>query len=108
MKDIFNSYCAEVMGLEKDIENRYMYGIQFIIYAPDYNPYDDLNQMAEVVEKLVIKYNCSPFKVGTNEYIRSQNIWGESHHNLGTIKSGNKIKTAFRDFIISTMPNEPT
>ena len=31
MKDKFNKYCAEVMGLEKDIENRYMDGIQFII-----------------------------------------------------------------------------
>ena len=88
MKDIFNSYCAEVMGLEKDIENRYMDGIQFIIYAPDYNPYDDLNQMAEVVEKLG-REEISPIEL------------------IDTLFSKG-IKQAFRDFIISTMPNEPT
>ena len=95
MKDKFNKYCAEVMGLEKDIENRYMDGIQFIIYAPDYNPYDDLNQMAEVVEKLRI----------IEDYETNRCRALELNDQLRTHPT---IKQAFRDFIISTMPNEPT
>lgn len=48
----FKIYCAEIMGWELDIEGRYMNGIQFVIYAYKYNPYNDLNQRKEVFDKL--------------------------------------------------------
>ena len=57
--DKFNQYCAEVMGYELDCEDRYMKNEQFVIYKLVYNPYNDLNQMAEVVEQL-LKVYCVP------------------------------------------------
>jgi hypothetical protein len=56
MKDKFNIYCAEVMGYELVTIGKQ--GNDFWILKGKtmdriYNPYDDLNQMAEVVEKLM-------------------------------------------------------
>ena len=90
----FNKYCAEVMGYESYCDEPYPYDVweyrlngKVIHLQDEYNPYDDLNQMAEVVEKLF----------NSNGFLRYYN----NLENLG-------IKQAFRDFIISTMPNAPT
>ena len=90
-KDKFIKYCVEVMGGYYANYN----GIDSVkinnlwMLAIEYNPYDDLNQMVVVVEKLLDdadKFYLAKF----------------SSHTLDTVG----IKQAFRDFIISTMPED--
>ena len=80
----FNEYCAEVMGHKR--------------LSAHYTPYDDLNQMAEVVEKLVSN-------------IREQKYAPELYQDVNPAYKiflhGIQVKRAFRDFIISTMPEKP-
>ena len=81
----FNKYCAEVMGLT-------LYRGRAIAYQTvcgnDYNPYDDLNQMAEVWDKLMEKENFLLTK------------WFTYDSNMKRINF--KIEDVMRDFIIST------
>ena len=85
MKEEFNLYCAEIMGYECHGTNRGHYVGQCWHVTGTFNPYDDLNQMAEVVERLL-----------KNERIpKALNIF-----------SGEDIEQAFRDFIISTKEKE--
>ncbi len=95
MKNKFNRYCAEIMGWrlgwEGHMGNDYWYNADDkVIKFDKYNPYGDLNQMAEVVEKLYGATRGSMHK----EYDLMYNILSVG------------IKQAFRDFIISTMPEE--
>jgi hypothetical protein len=92
-KERFNKYCADVMGYRLYCGHRLADTLWFDDeHAPDYqgiyNPYDDLNQMAEVVEKLL-----------KNEDIFDLDIANISNGYI-------TIKQAFRDFIISTMPEQ--
>ena len=82
MKVKFNKYCAEVMNYTQNADNGYWYEEgKYLRFVSDYEPYDDLNQMAEVVEKLVKLYGI--------DYAES----------VITLLS---IKQSFRDFIAST------
>ena len=72
----FNKYCADVMHVNKAVAD----------YLGEYNPYDDLNQLAEVVEKL-LDSAYTFYLAKLSSYV------------LDT----KGIKQAFRDFIISTM-----
>ena len=99
MKDKFNRYCAEVVYPEAEIsissrecnllfprEDPFKYGT--VIY--NYNPYDDLNQMAEAVDPLI----CLSINNGV--------MW---HTEMLRVAQGEKeVKQAFRDFIVSTKP----
>ena len=85
-KEEFNSFCAEVMGLKLDnglayIDSQTLYSIYY------YNPYDDLNQMAEVLDKL------------TDSTHRWDGMWESLYDHLNCSKG---IKQAMRDFIEST------
>ena len=88
MKDKFNKYCAKVMGYTIRA-----YGKGELVEKPDghlvidHNPYDDLNQMAEVIEKLLDDANI---------YIENQ-----KYPNKYMI-TRDGFKQAFRNFIIST------
>lgn len=107
MKDKFNKYCAEVNGwvsctvsasIGRSLDDTKRFNgeawstppaddksgcIKF--FKDDYNPYDDLNQMAEVVEKL------------WGGHIKTKYLENYPFPSI-------PIKQAFRDFIISTMP----
>ena len=85
-KEQFNRYCAEVM----EYEIRYIENIEFLFDKNatkpfttflSYNPADNLNQMAEVFDKLWLKHQSAWFA-----------------NDIGT----NGIKQAMRDFIEST------
>ena len=89
-KNEFNEYCAKVMGLictDKASDN----GVWVIekekdgAACPDwyYNPYEDLNQMAEVVDKLILTrvLDVEP---------------------IGKMIEKHGMKQTFRDFIEST------
>ena len=96
MKQEFNKYCVEVMGYEQ-VQNP---STDFGMWVSNggsgrwkYNPYDDLNQMAEVVEKLLQNIS-SPL----NSMVNQPRILEQMYY---TITLGS-IKQAFRDFIIST------
>lgn len=93
-KDKFNRYCAEVMGYEVEIHSngdvRLLTGYKKT-YGEPHNPYDDLNQMAPVVEKLIEKLPKTSVKVG--EFV------SQIHNKV-------RIKYACQNFIISTMPEE--
>ena len=80
-KDRFNRYCAEVM----DLKNKGWTTLALL----DYNPFDDLNQMAEVFDKLYGKERGSMHKVGCFMY---------------NVLTG--IKQAMQDFIESTMETD--
>ena len=78
MKDKFNKYCADVMGYKpSDLD---------LLYDRDYNPYDDLNHVSDVVEELLERYAPKRSICGA---IRRKGV-----------------KQAFRDFIISTIPGD--
>ena len=80
-------YCARVMGWEFKVgvmPDTY-YGKKEFGWT-EINPYDDLNQMAEVVEKLIDKSGC--ILQIKSDYVTDCLI---------------NIKQDFRDFIISTM-----
>ena len=101
MRDKFNKYCAGVMGYVADCENRYIKDDQFMSYVLNYNPYDNLNQMADVFDK---KWCNEWNKKADGEYMTKAQI------NMSTIFSeaigDYGIKQAMRDFIISTMPED--
>lgn len=75
MKSEFNKYCADTLGYkDSDLD---------LLYDRDYNPYDDLNHMSDVVEKLL------------DEHAPKRSISGAIR------RKG--IKQTFRDFIVDTM-----
>ena len=80
MKDKFNRYCAEVMGYMIAPDHSIVLVKDRGYFLRDF--YEDLNDMVEVVEKLLT--NTPSCGVGLVAPIN--------------------IKQAFRDFIISTMP----
>jgi hypothetical protein len=88
----FNKYCADVMGYK--IDTSYP---ELFVYFPDeamprlYSPYNDLNQMSEVVEKLL----------SNDQTYYSGGQFPNKH-----MVSRDGFKQAFRDFIISTMEKE--
>ena len=91
----FNEYCAKVMGYKRgwkgkkevfwldDEGKRYL-------YLELYNPYNDLNQMAEVVEKLLEDADIYIKGAFPNKYMFDRD----------------GVKQAIRDFIISTMEKD--
>ena len=87
----FISFCAEVMEYHLDADRLLDANQDFICYVFEYNPYDDLNTMAEVVEKL----GCD------GKYGLKWTLVGMA---VNPDESPQSIKQAFRDFIISTMP----
>ena len=105
MNDKFYKYCAEVIGAIEicDYEEQ-TGGCPPIVSETEkgifisatsnpykwnkYNPFDDLNQMAEVVEKLV------------------HDGYGNLFDSFRKHNGFPFIKPAFRDFIISTMPED--
>jgi len=93
MKDKFNKYCAEVMGYQIQKRTDIMDNVFFLYGGMNYNPYDDLNQMADVVEKLASKW-------GVDEQICSDWVFAQEQMEVVGIKQ------AFRDFIISTMEKD--
>ena len=91
-KNEFNEYCVGVMGYE--ILSKVPYDGGFYVNTDAvinelYSPYEDLNQMAEVVEKLVD---------AEREHKHAPLLY-EAHDIF--LRGGN-IKKSFRDFIEST------
>jgi len=91
-KQEFNEYCAGVMGYKPKVGAVGFEG-GFIVVTEMmqdfyWNPYDDLNQRAEVVEKKLDE----DFESG----IERLNMYLNEGHSVN-------IRQAFRDFIISTM-----
>ena len=84
-KTEFNKYCSSVMGYKPDGKGG------FTNLVGRYTPYDDLNQMAGVVEKLLIGNQCKKCFELMQIIALQVNI---------------NIKQAMRDFIISTMPED--
>jgi hypothetical protein len=110
-KDEFNRYCAEVVGyliIEKVAPYQtYRYRTPYgaYIFVDSYRPYDDLNQMAEVVEKLLhgkrethFTYLC----IFTYLCMRLSKIAGGQYEKADDTYT---IKQAMRDLIISTKEN---
>lgn len=87
----FNGYCAEVMGYE--IEHDSIGALRRIDgFLERYNPDEDLNQLAEVVEKLLI-LPCVD-ESGTRErFYRDIAVAGDGLCSF---------KKSFRDFVWST------
>ena len=91
IKESFIRYCADVMGWEFKLGS---YQDTYFANKGDVgwtqiNPYDDLNQMAEVVEKLLTEYDYCYSSFPSQMIIATKGV-----------------KRAFRDFIISTMPKD--
>ena len=96
----FNEYCVKVMGYKRgwkgkkevfwldDEGKRYL-------YLELYNPYNDLNQMAKVFDKLMSDSNFILMKFMTYDC---------SH--TPPLRIDIPIKQAMRDFIISTMEDK--
>ncbi len=89
-KEKFNKYCAEVMGYEIDTS----FPELFVYFHNEsmarlFNPYWDLNQLADVVEKLILEVVSRKFDLD-NELLNIYRFY-------------KNIKQAFRDFVISTM-----
>ena len=78
-KGKFNNYCKEVMGYTRNCPT-------------NYNPYADLNQMAEVVETLL--HTCM---TKDDDYFEACCF---------RIDKDYTVKQAFREFIISTMEED--
>ena len=96
----FNEYCAKVMGyLTHDDTVPDEHGGLIVqteyAYSVIYNPYDDLNQMAEVFDKLMSDSNFILMKFMTYDC---------SH--TPPLRIDIPIKDAMRDFIISTMEKD--
>ena len=83
----FNKYCSHVMGYNrKDEFETYDTDGKEVMY---YCPYDDLNQMANVVDELSVNPKYDPnFKELVNNMVLDIPL---------------NVKSALRDFIISTM-----
>ena len=80
-KEEFNKYCAGVMGVKfKSAMNT-----TGIYWHSEYDPYNDLNQMQQSFDIL-----------SKNWLTNDSHMFGDDTHNRG-------IKTAMRNFIISTM-----
>jgi len=92
MKDeqAFNEFCKKTMGYIRDCPT-------------NYNPYNDLNQLAPVVEKLIIIWRCSPFRVGSSQWKRADFVSELLVLMNAEISHGKEIKIAFRQFIINCM-----
>ena len=94
MKDKFNKYCAEVMGYRtwKELDHICIENEEYPVSSGQqfttYSPYDDLNQMAEVFDKLFKDRNATT----TLEFLKISGMRG--------------VKEAIQDFIISTMPED--
>lgn len=96
-KDKFNRYCAEVMGyvVEEfselhDCEEKRLKDETYLMHQrKQYNPYDDLNQMAGVVDVL-------------SSQVEVRNLQGFAEE-FATKMINNGIRSTMRDFIISTM-----
>ena len=89
-REVFNSYCAEVMGYESYCDEPYPFDVweyrlnEKMVYLQDnYNPFDDLNQSAPVAIILM----------------------AEKGLHLTLIEE-EPIQNQINDFIISTMPKE--
>ena len=91
--EIFNKYCAEVMGYEAwnnepypfDTPEYKLNGVH-VCFIDEHNPHDELKQMAEVFDRLADK-----------------NIYqAELAKHMQDIVTGERIKQAMRDFIEST------
>ena len=105
MKDRFNKYCAGVMWLTigkvhadlrsgQSIDCYYTDKNDYLCSVYNYNPYDDLNQMAEVFDKLwQIKQPKSL------QQTQAVNKFRADLANYG-------IRKAMRNLIISTMEEE--
>ena len=91
-KEGFNKYCANVMGLIV-VPSEYSDEHIFVKNANSclewcYNPYDDLNQMADVVDELSVNPKYEPdFKQLVNNMVLDIPL---------------TVKSVMRDFIIST------
>jgi len=99
MKDeqAFNEYCAGIMDIKLKV---YPEEGCFIYRCPlgdweDYNPYNDLNQLAPVVEKLIMDIPI----VNVLRH-RGNRILATMYHEMS---SGAAVKQAFQSFIISCM-----
>ena len=95
-KNRFNKYCAEVIGYKKYTQEPYPFDVEeyklnnkFVCTVGDYNPYDDLKQMAEVIEKLLDDPNIF---IENQKYPNKYMITRDG------------FRQAFINFIISTMP----
>lgn len=80
--DEFNKYCAEVIGIEVNSSHEGLWAFDNYKYFI-YSPYDDLNHMVDVVEKLMIDKGIHI-----------------------TLIDEETIKQSFRNFIISTMEDK--
>ena len=104
MKDKFNKYCAKAMCY-KEVEPPHFFDRGLYVSQRNganlwlYNPYDDLNQMADVVEKLC--FNASKHWIETSNYLYPDEVSITDY--FEKMRLGKSIKQAFRDFIISTM-----
>ena len=82
----FNKYCTHVMGYINDGT------VGYIDLPYKYNPYDDINQMANVVEELSVNPKYEPnFKQLVNNMVLDIPL---------------NVKSVLRDFIISTMEKD--
>jgi len=90
-KQAFNEHCASIMGYEVTISMA-MVSVVFPNepIPREYDPYEDLNQAAEVVEKLIRAPN---FEVS---------IWQSCGMVGNVVRRSITIKQAFRSFIEST------
>lgn len=84
----FNKYCASVMGYDY-ITSSIAADYESVSFY--YNPYNNLNQMAEVVEKLAEKIEGSSLGAAFIDML------------FNSVYEVTSIKQTFRDFIESTM-----
>ena len=100
MKDKFNRYCAEVMGYKVRQKPNYIIVRPYADRSGTwlmYNPYDDLNQSAKVVDKLMMK-RSPRVETMVNQ---PNNIERLVYTLLDSF-----TKKAFRNFISSTIPED--
>ena len=88
-KDRFNRHCAEVMGYKPDGKGG------FTNLVGRYTPYDDLNQMAEVFDRLMSGDGFVMMKFSTYDCTKEP-----------PLKIDIPIAEGMRQYIISTMPED--
>ncbi len=110
----FNKFCAVVMGYDIKPSKKESSGESSLFCTREakddtsferfvskigfyYRPYDDLNQMSEVIDKLMLLRD-----------IRIETMVNQPHHveQLFYAIIGSRIKQGFRNFIISTMDED--
>lgn len=102
----FNSYCAYVVGIKtttyKNIDEEFNRLYFEDDQAKEYNPYCDLNQLAEVVDELRRKYLWSCQKVGSNVDMieRLNSEWFVLYRNT---LIGTSLKDGMLDFVWAAM-----